>query len=94
MQVSRSDKFENGRGFHSIGRIKVSSEWRSLDAPIAEADRLTAVRALIREAEDYDADAIVDLVFEINGVKRADIDGVRLQRVVAVGIAVKFAEVA
>ena len=94
MQVSQSDKLEDGRGFHSIGRIKASSEWRSVAGPIAEADRLTAVRALIREAEDYDADAIIDLVFEINGVKRADIDGVPLQRVVAVGIAVKFAEVA
>jgi hypothetical protein len=94
MQVSQSNKLEGGRGFHSIGRIKASSEWRSVDAPIAEADRLTAVRALIREAEECDADAIIDLVFEINGVKRADIDGVPLQRVVAVGIAVKFAEVA
>jgi uncharacterized protein YbjQ (UPF0145 family) len=94
MQVSHSDKLEDGRGFHSIGRIKASSQWRSVDAPIAEADRLTAARALIREAEEYDADAIIDLAFEINGVKRADIDGAPLQRVVAVGVAVKFAEVA
>jgi hypothetical protein len=28
MQVSQSDKLEDGRGFHSIGRIKASSEWR------------------------------------------------------------------
>jgi hypothetical protein len=62
MQVSQSDKLEDGRGFHSIGRIKASSEWRSVDAPIAEADRLTALRALIRETEEYDADAIIDLV--------------------------------
>ena len=94
MQVSQSDKLEDGRGFHSIGRIKASSGWRSVDAPIAEADRLTAVRALIREAEEYDADAIIDLGFEINGVKRADIDGAPLQRVVAIGIAVKFVEAA
>jgi uncharacterized protein YbjQ (UPF0145 family) len=94
MQVSHSDRLEDGRGFHSIGRIKASSEWRSVDAPIAEADRLTAVRALIREAEEYNADAIINLVFEISGLKRADIDGASLQRVVAVGIAIKFAEVA
>jgi hypothetical protein len=44
MQVSHSDRLEDGRDFHSIGRIEASSEWRSVAAPIAEADRLTAVR--------------------------------------------------
>ncbi|MGA2795316.1 MAG: heavy metal-binding domain-containing protein [Roseiarcus sp.] len=94
MQVSHTNKLEGGRGHHSIGRIKGSSGWRAVDAPVAEADRVAAVRALIREAEEYDADAIVGLDFEVEGVKRTDFDGVSLQRVAATGIAVKFDEAA
>ena len=50
------------------------------------------MRALIREAQEYDADAIVDLGFEVDGVKRIDIDGTPLRRVAATGIAVKFTD--
>jgi uncharacterized protein YbjQ (UPF0145 family) len=94
MQVSRTNKLQGGRGHHSIGRIKASAGWRAVNAPAAEADRAAAVRALIREAEDYDADAIIGLDFEVDGVKGADIDGTPLQRVAATGIAVKFDEAA
>lgn len=48
----------------------------------------------MREAEDYDADAVVGLKFEVNRVRRADIDAIPLQRVAAIGIAVKFDEAA
>ena len=49
---------------------------------------------MIREAQEYDADAIIGLDFEVVGVKRADIDGTPLQRIAATGIAVKFAQAA
>lgn len=94
MQVSHTNKLEGGRGHYSIGRIKASSGWRAVNATGVEADRLAAVQALIREAEDYDADAIIGLDFEIDGLKRADIDGAPLQRIAASGIAVKFADAA
>jgi uncharacterized protein YbjQ (UPF0145 family) len=94
MQVSHTNELEDGRGHYSIGRIKAASSWRAADAPGADADRQAAVRALIKEAEEYDADAIIGLDFEVDGVKRADIDGTPLQRVAATGIAVKFAEAA
>jgi uncharacterized protein YbjQ (UPF0145 family) len=94
MQVVHTNKLEGGRGHHPIGRIKASSGWRAVNVSVAEADRLAAVRALIREAEEYDADAIIGLVFEVDGVKCADIDGTSLQRVAATGIAVKFDEAA
>ena len=94
MQVSYANKLEGGRRYHSIGRIKASTTWRAVNAPIAEADRLVAIRALIREAEEYGADAIIGLTFEVDGVKRADFDGTSLQRIAATGIAVKFAEAA
>jgi uncharacterized protein YbjQ (UPF0145 family) len=94
MFVSRSEELENGRGHYSIGRIKAASGWRAADVAGVEEDRAAAVRALIRAAEDYDADAILGLDFEIDGLKRADIDGASLRRVAATGVAVKFAEAA
>jgi uncharacterized protein YbjQ (UPF0145 family) len=48
-------------------------------------------RELIREAQEYGADAIIGLEFHIDDVKRADIEGPALQRVAVTGIAVKFA---
>ena len=94
MQVSQSLELEGGRDHYSIGRIKATSGWRAVNAPGSEADRQAAVRALIREAQEYDADAIIGLDFEVIGVKRADIDGTPLQRIAATGIAVKFAQAA
>jgi uncharacterized protein YbjQ (UPF0145 family) len=38
-----------------------------------------AVQALIREAEEYDGDAIIGLDFEVDGVRCADIDRTPLQ---------------
>ncbi|MGA2045431.1 MAG: hypothetical protein ABSG83_18935 [Roseiarcus sp.] len=93
MQVSETNELEGGRGHYSIGRITAASGWRGAEAP-GEADRLAAVRALIKAAEDYEADAIIGLDFEIDAIKRADIDGALLRRVAASGIAVKFAQAA
>jgi uncharacterized protein YbjQ (UPF0145 family) len=89
MQISHTLQLESGRGHTSIGRIKAASCWR---APCArsEADRGAALSALIRTAEDYDADAIIGVDFEVDGMNCSDIDGVCLERIAATGIAVKF----
>ena len=94
MQVGYANKLEGGRRYQSIGRIKASSHWRGANDPVPEADRLAAVRALIREAEDYEADAIVGLDFELDSVDGVEIGGVPLRRVAATGLAVKFDEAA
>jgi uncharacterized protein YbjQ (UPF0145 family) len=52
------------------------------------------VDALTREAEDYGADGVVDLRFGVEGCKGCEIDGLRLERVTATGLAVRFAEAA
>ena len=85
MQVSRTNELKGGRGYHSIGRIKASSGWRASDAHDAEEDRLSALWALISEAQEFDADAIVGLDFEIEAVTRPDFDGAPLQRTAAIG---------
>jgi uncharacterized protein YbjQ (UPF0145 family) len=94
MQVSRTNEIAGGRGHRAIGRLKASSGWRSVNAAVVETDRLAALRALIREAEEYEADAIIGLDFEVDSVNCADIGGAPLQRVAATGIAIKFDEAA
>ena len=91
MQVSRSHRLEGARYHYLIGRIKACAVWRAVGAA-GENDRLAALQALISEAQDYDADAIIGLDFEVDGVNCADIGGAPLQRVAATGIAVKFAQ--
>ena len=90
MQVSRGHRLEGRCGHHLIGRIKACAIWRAVGT-VGEADRLAALQALICEAQDYGADAIIGLDFEIDGVPCADIGEAPLQRVAATGIAVKFA---
>jgi hypothetical protein len=91
MQVSLTHELEDGRQTRAIGVIKAVGVWRAAGAGRGEADRYAALKALIREAEDYGADAILGLEFEIDGCVRSDIDGVALQRVVARGVAARFA---
>jgi uncharacterized protein YbjQ (UPF0145 family) len=94
MQISHTSELANGRGHYPIGRIRAAAEWRAASASGAQADRLTAIRELVREAEEYGADAIVGLEFHIDDVKRAEIEGASLLRIAVTGIAVKFAAAA
>ena len=48
----------------------------------------------MREAEDYGADAVIEVQFEMDGCKGYDVDEVQLQRVTATGLAVRFAQAA
>jgi len=94
MLLSRNKALEDGRRYYSIGCIMATSKWRPISVAGVEVDQLAAVQALIREAQEYDADAIVDLDFQVDGVMRDDIDGAPLQRVAAKGIAVRFSQAA
>lgn len=91
MQVSFTGALENGRAHYSIGRVKAYGRWRAANEPGAEIDREAAIRALVREAEDYGADALIDVNFETDEVAGDDIDGVPLTRLVVSGSAVQFA---
>ncbi len=91
MQVSFSGALDDGRAHSSIGRVKAVGRWRAADEAGGEADRQAVLRALMREAEDHGADALIAVNFEIDEVAAADIDGVPLRRLVATGAAVRFA---
>ncbi len=94
MQVSFSTGLDDGRPLTAIGRIRATTRWRAAGEPGAEADRRAAIEALMREAEEYGADAVVDVRFEVDRVKGSDIEGIQLQRVTATGLAVRFARAA
>jgi uncharacterized protein YbjQ (UPF0145 family) len=94
MQVSFAAVLNDGRGTIAIGRIRAAGPWRAASDPSAEADRQTAIEALQREAGEYGADGVVDVRFEVEGCKGCEIDGLRLERVTATGLAVRFAEAA
>jgi uncharacterized protein YbjQ (UPF0145 family) len=91
MQVSFSSALEDGRAHYAIGRVRAVGRWRAEREPGAEADRQAALGALVREAEDYGADALIEVNFDVEEVPSADIDGVPLTRLVASGAAVRFA---
>ena len=93
MYLSFSSDLDGGRPMTAIGRIRAATRWRAAGDPGAETDRQAAIEALRREAEEYGADAVVDVRFEVDGVKGPDV-GVELQRVTATGLAVRFARAA
>ena len=93
MQVTRNNELQSRRLYNAIGRIEAHSSWRAITAPLSDADRQEAVVSLIREAQEYDADAIVSLGFDVDSVKCIDIEGIPLRRVAASGVAVRFADI-
>jgi len=94
MQVSRTNELKGGRTYHSIGRIKASSGWRAGNGQGSERARLEALWALVSEAQEFYADAVIDLSFEVEAIRRPDFDGAPLRRIAATGVAVRFAEAA
>ena len=86
MQVSFTDALDGGRAVRTIGRIRAVGRWRAADEPATDGDRRALLTALAREAEEYGADALVEVRFEADEI--AEADGVRLRRLVASGSAV------
>ena len=78
----------------AIGRVKATTRWRAAAEPGPRPSGRRRSPHSMREAAEYGADAIVDVRFEVDGVKGVDIDGVALQRVTVTGLAVRFAEAA
>ncbi len=91
MRISATNSIEGGRILYPIGKIKAASAWHAALLDKHQGNwRELALRELIRRAEDIDADAIIDVNFETDGV--IPVEGfVNLSRVLATGTAVKLA---
>ena len=94
MEVSFSSDLEEDRAKTVIGQVRAVSRWRAGAGTGSDAERKAAIDALMREAAEYGADAVIDVRFEVDDVKGHDIDGVALHRVTATGLAVRFARAA
>ena len=91
MQVSASHEIQGSRVVREIGRISAATGWCGTVDASADELRASALRRLIAQAKDYDADAIVDLDYSIDGVQACDLSAVSLKRVAVSGVAVKLA---
>ena len=95
MKVSFTSDPEDGRAKTVIGQVKATSRWRAASGSLgSEGERKAAIDALMREAAEYGADAVIDVQFAVDDVKGHDIEGVALHRVTATGLAVRFARAA
>ena len=91
MRISSTDVIEGGRVLHAIGKIKAASAWHAANgAPTQDNWRELVLNELIRSAEDIDADAIIGLDYDTDGIVSVEGTGVQLQRILATGIAVKL----
>ena len=92
MRISFNDPVEGGRVVQSIGRVRAATSWHAPGAPCARGDwKEEALRALMNAAEDFEADAVIGVGYEVDGVAATDLSTFDLERVTASGIAVKLA---
>jgi Putative heavy-metal-binding len=95
MRISSTDVIEGGRVLYAIGKIKAASAWHAANgAPLQDNWRELVLNELIRRAEDIDADAIIGLDYETDGIVPVEETGVQLKRILATGVAVKLSCVA
>jgi hypothetical protein len=86
MRISSTDAIKGGRVLNR-GCLHLAPADGS---PLQENWRELVLRELIHRAEDIDADAIIRVDYQNDGAIRIDETCVKLKRVVATGIAVKF----
>lgn len=91
MQVSTNHEIQGSRVVREIGRISAATGWQGTINGSAEELRAYALQRLIAQAKDYDADAIVDVDYSVDGVQACDLSPVSLKRVAVSGVAVKLA---
>ncbi len=91
MQVSFTASLDSERAQTSIGRVSARAPWRCADREIEQVDRDIALRALVREAEEYGADGVVEVAYAVEQCAGGECEGVKLHRVVATGRAVRLA---
>ena len=77
IRINRPD--EAASAWHAANGAPPQDNWHEL-----------VLSELIRKAEDIDADAIIGLDYETDGIVPVEETGVQLKRILATGIAVKL----
>lgn len=91
MLVSSSHEIQGSRVVREIGRISAATSWGGTVSATSEELRAQALKRLIDQAKDYEADAIVDVDYTVDGVKSYDLSACDLKRVIVSGVAVRLA---
>ena len=91
MQVSFTASLDTDRAQYTIGQVTARAPWRGADLEIGDTDREIALRALVREAEEYGADGVVEVAYAAEECAGGECGGVKLRRIVATGRAVRLA---
>ncbi len=92
MRISHTSEIEGGQVLYPIGRIEAVSGWHASDArPTGRDWKDVALERLIATAKDYDADAILNVDYHVDGVEAFDLASMPLERVSVTGVAVKLA---
>ena len=91
MQVSFTASLDTERAQYAIGRVSAHTPWRAIDRELGEEEREIAIRSLVREAEEYGAEGVVEIAFAVEACNGGECEGVKLHRLVATGRAVKLA---
>jgi hypothetical protein len=92
MQISQSHEIRGRRILSSIGRIEAASPWHAPGNDEGGVDwKARALEKLVHKAEEFEADAIVDVDFAVDDFK-ADPFTAPLKRVSVKGIAVRLAQ--
>ncbi len=92
MRISHTHEVEGGRVLYPIGRIEAASGWHA--SSVSGDWKNVALQRLIAAAMDYDADAIVDVDYKVDGVQTFDLSAIPLERISVSGVAVKLARAA
>jgi uncharacterized protein YbjQ (UPF0145 family) len=92
MRISHTREVEGGRVLQTIGRIEAASGWHASN--VTGDWKNVALQRLIAAAQDFDADAIVDVDYRVDGVQTFDLAAIPLERVSVSGVAVKLARAA
>jgi hypothetical protein len=92
MRISFTDEIADSRILYPIGRVRAAGSWHAAGAPCSKDDlKKAALQALILEATEHDADAIIGVDYAVDGAHLTDLTSIGLERVTATGIAVKLA---
>lgn len=92
MRISKTGEIEGRRILSSIGRIEAASAWHAREATTSSADwKALALKKLVRAAEEFEADAIVEVSYAVDDLAMSDL-AIPLQRVCAQGVAVRLAQ--
>ena len=93
MQVITSQELTGAKIIRTIGKISAASPWHGCEVGHEDKFRDQALAALIAEAKEFEANAILGVSYETRDAQYTDLSGIPVRQTRISGIAVKTAKV-